>query len=214
LPGSVFHLFYFYQDVRFHLLALALLCVFAGAALARFWWERLPRVKWAIPLFGLATLALPSSRAPVPYRRIVADTLAHETPPDAVIITAIDEVYLEPTLMRDTPLRTIVPYSRSVEYAGRTVKEGWIGGARPKHHMLVNTSSDNEPDPERCVPVTPRIADEDTQTVRDWIREKRPVFLDHSLIPKDYPLERILGDDLELVRVKDYVWLSRIELKH
>jgi 4-amino-4-deoxy-L-arabinose transferase-like glycosyltransferase len=214
LPGSLFHFFYFYQDARFQLLSLAILCVFAGAALATFAPDPVrARAHRLLPLIAIAALALPASPEPVPYRRIAADTLARETPPNATIISAIDPVYLEPTVTRDTG-RHIVAYSRAVDYAGRSVRVGWIwaGSCRPMIGVGLVMAFDTTAD--TVEPVIERVADEQTADVRAWIRKGEPVFLDHSFIPKDYPLERILGDDLELVRVKDYVWLSRVELKH
>jgi len=213
LPGSIFHLFYFYQHARFHLLSLSILCIFAGAALATFTPEAIRRRgSWVLPLIAIAALTLTASPEPVPYRRIVAETLARETPTNATIISAIDSVYLEPTVTRDTG-RHIVAYSRAVEYAGRSVRVGWIwpGSCRPMIGVGLVMAFDTAAD--TIEPVIERFADEDKADVRAWIREGEPVYLDHSFIPRDYPLERILGDDLELVRVKDHVWLSRVELR-
>ncbi len=36
IPGTLFHLFYFYQDLRFHLFPLALVCIAAGAGVVTF----------------------------------------------------------------------------------------------------------------------------------------------------------------------------------
>jgi hypothetical protein len=212
LPGTLFHLIYYYQDLRFHLLTLSILCILAGAGIAAAIDEdSRRRAPWALPLLAIATLALPSSPEPEPFRRIVADTLARETPRDATILSAIDAVYLEPTLLRGTG-RQVVPLSRDVEYAARSVKRGWLSSLDQLCCMGVDGSAVSI-DSESIEPACTITAADHPELVRDWVRGGEPVFLDASFAPKDFPREQILGDELVLVPVKGSTWLSRIELR-
>jgi 4-amino-4-deoxy-L-arabinose transferase-like glycosyltransferase len=212
LPVSLFHFFYFYQDLRFQLLSLSILCVFAGAGVATLIGEDLRRrARWALPVVILCTLVLPSSPAPVPYRRIVAETLARETPRDATIISAIEPAYFEPTLLRSTG-REVIPYSRAVEYTARSVRIGWLDS--PEHACsMCGGESNAASDPERIEPLHGITAVDQRGLIREWVRAGQPVFLDASFLPKDFPIERILGDDLQRVQVKNYDWLSRLEVR-
>jgi hypothetical protein len=40
-----------------------------------------------------------------------------------------------------------------------------------------------------------------------------PVYLDTSFIPKSFPLQQILGDELELAPSESHAWLSRFVLR-
>jgi hypothetical protein len=145
LPGTLFHLFYFYPDLRFHLLSLAMLCILAGAGWATFLGESVRlRARWMLPLLAVLSLALPASPAPEPHRRIVADAIARETPPNAVIVSAIEPAYFEPTVLRGTQ-RRIVPFSRSVEYAARSVMIDWLDAGRASSGAGTTTAANGRP---------------------------------------------------------------------
>ena len=117
LPISLFHLRYYYIDERFHLLLVAIGCILGASALARCLPESSTRFSWA----GLGVL-LPLAIWPappqdmLPGRRSTANALARLTPEDAVVISAIDPVFLEPYLLRGTK-RRVIPASRVVPYA-------------------------------------------------------------------------------------------------
>ena len=65
-----------------------------------------------LPLVALARIGVPD---PVPQRRVAADRIRENTPADAVIISAIDPVFLEQRVAGHSA-RRIVPLSREVEY--------------------------------------------------------------------------------------------------
>ena len=117
LPISLFHLRYYYVDERFHLPLLAAGCILAPVALVRALPAFPERATWLglVPLAALAFWPAPP-QDPMPGRRSTANALARLLPEDAVVITAIDPVYLEPYLLRGTR-RRVIPASRAVPYA-------------------------------------------------------------------------------------------------
>jgi len=117
LPISLFHLHYYYVDERFHLPLLAAGCILGPVALARALPAAAERFAW-LGLAPLACLAIwpAPPQDPLPGRRSTANALARLLPEDAVVITAIDPVYLEPYLLRGTA-RRVIPASRIVPYA-------------------------------------------------------------------------------------------------
>ncbi len=117
LPTSLFYLSYYYVDERFHLPLLAAGCILAPVALARALPAFPERTTWLglVPLAALAFWPAPP-QDPMPGRRSTANALARLLPEDAVVITAIDPVYLEPYLLRGTR-RRVIPASRAVPYA-------------------------------------------------------------------------------------------------
>ena len=117
LPISLFHLHYYYVDERFHLPLLAAGCILGPVALARALPAAVERFAWLgiAPLACLAVWPAPP-QDPMPGRRSTANALARLLPEDAVVITAIDPVYLEPYLLRGTR-RRVIPASRAVPYA-------------------------------------------------------------------------------------------------
>lgn len=215
LPGTLFHVIYFYPDLRYHLFTLAILCILASAGLATLPSESFRRrTKLLLPLIALASIALPSSPASEPQRRIVADVLAAETPSNAVIVSAIEPAYFEPTVLRGTT-RRIVPFSRSVEYAARLVMMEWLDATKipPGIRATIPPSSSHPIDASRAVPVCTFTADEDPRRIEAWVRSGVPVYLDSSFIPKSFPLSKILGADIELVPSESHPWLSRVVLR-
>ncbi len=212
LPGSLFHLFFFFPTLRFHLLSLSVLCVLAAAGLVTLLPERLRR--WARlgpALLVLLLPALPVKPDPLPERRIIAEALARETSQRAVIVTAIEPVYLDPLVVRGTA-RRVVPLSRWVEYASRSVAPERVDlpeeptrlplSPRAREILRLHTR-----------PVCAFTADEEPKRLAAWVREGRPVHLDASFLPGNFPLERLLGDDLELVWSPRHPWLARFALR-
>jgi len=212
LPGSLFHLFFFFPLLRFHLLSLAILCALAGAGLAALLPEAARRRAWLAPaLLALLLPALPAPPTPPPARRITGETLARETAEDAVVVSAIDPVYLEPLLLRGTR-RRVVPLSREVEYASKFVAPERV--ALPEEPTQL-------PLPRRAWKVLRRqtrqvcafTAEEEPERLAAWVREGRPVHLDASRLRQGYPFERLLGDELELVWSARHPWLARFALR-
>jgi hypothetical protein len=141
-------------------------------------------------LLALAAFVPPKVELPPPYRRIVAETLARETPQDAVIVSGLDPVFLEPYVLRGTA-RTIVPASRSIECASKLVAPSRI----------------------RAIDPSPTVATESPGKLADWLREGRPVFVDASFLPDDAPLDRILDPAVFAVPSRRFPWLGQLRLE-
>jgi hypothetical protein len=117
-PILLFHLFYFYTDDRFHIPMLASVAVLAGSMLALLVGPgNEMRLKVLLPaLFLLTVAARMAAPAPLPQRRLAADRVRKQTPENAIVISAIDPVYLA-RLAGFGSSRRMVPLSRYVEYA-------------------------------------------------------------------------------------------------
>jgi 4-amino-4-deoxy-L-arabinose transferase-like glycosyltransferase len=119
-PILLFHLFYFFPSDRFHIPTFAGAAVFAGGMLGLLFRPRTTLLlKWLLPAVLLlaigARIAVPE---PVPHRRLAAERVRAHTPDNALIISAIEPVYLE-RLAGHGSSRRIVPISRYVEYASK-----------------------------------------------------------------------------------------------
>lgn len=118
VPILVFHLFYFYPDDRFHIPMLAGAAVLTGSMLALLLGpEKESILKLLLPaVLLLAVAARIATPAPAPVRRLAAERVRKYTSDNAIVISAIDPVYLE-RLAGPGSARRIVPISRDVEYA-------------------------------------------------------------------------------------------------
>lgn len=117
IPMLIFHLFYVYPCDRFFLPILTGTAIIAGSLMGLLWGKKHQRAIGAafaalLPLVALARIGVPD---PVPQRRVAADRIRENTPADAVIISAIDPVFLEQRVAGHSA-RRIVPLSREVEY--------------------------------------------------------------------------------------------------
>ncbi|HLV81758.1 MAG TPA: glycosyltransferase family 39 protein [Chthonomonadaceae bacterium] len=209
LPVTLFHLFYFYAAYRFHLLGLALGLILGGAGLATLVPEALKRSSWLLPaLLAAASLAVPFVRHPdpVPDRLLAAQAFAQATTKNAVIVTNIDAVYLEPLVLRDTE-RRIVPMTRGAEYASKCIAPRRIAlppGVTPHYvfgqgsRQLLHYGARN---------VIPFTAEEAPQQLEAWARQGVPVYLDHrSPVPPD-----LTAAPLRWAPVREYPWLLRLQ---
>jgi hypothetical protein len=188
LPGTLVHLVYFYPEARFHIFLLAAAAVIGGAGLGSIVGRALGGHLWPIPiLVALTAVVPPVTPLPPPARRLVAETLARETPADAVIVTGLDPVFLEPTVVRGTK-RTVVPASRSVEYASKRVA----------------------PTFGQSIDACPVVGTEAREKIVEWVAEGRPVFIDVSFLPQDAPLGRILDPTLGIARHPGIAWLGEV----
>jgi hypothetical protein len=121
-PILCFHLIYFYPADRFFLPLLACSAVLAGGLFVRVLgqsFESLLKllVPVALVLVIGARLAIPE---PTPTRRVAADAIRAHTPDDAIVVSAIDPLYLGHFAAHGSS-RRIVPLSRSVEYAANVL---------------------------------------------------------------------------------------------
>jgi 4-amino-4-deoxy-L-arabinose transferase-like glycosyltransferase len=117
-PILVFHLFYFFPAERFHIPMFAGGAVLGGSMLGLLIGPGRETIfKGLLPVaFVLAVAARIATPAPDPFRRTAAERVRSNTPDDAIVISAIDPVYLG-RLAGAGSLRRIVPLSRDVDYA-------------------------------------------------------------------------------------------------
>jgi hypothetical protein len=118
VPILFFHLFYFYPDDRFHIPMMAGAAVLAASMLALLIGPKKENIlKMLLPVaFFLAVAARVAAPASLPLRRIAAEKVRKYTPENAIVVSAIDPVYLA-RLAGYGSARRIVPLSRNVEYA-------------------------------------------------------------------------------------------------
>ena len=121
-PMVLFHLFYFFAQDRFYLPAVAVAVILAaglmGGLLQRF---RPGLISVLMGLYLIAVLALRVfyPDAP-PLRRLAAERIRQHATEEALVISAIDPVYLEHYANPDAA-RRIIPFSRRVEYASKRI---------------------------------------------------------------------------------------------
>jgi 4-amino-4-deoxy-L-arabinose transferase-like glycosyltransferase len=209
LPGSLVHLFFFFPQTRFNLPLVVLACAIGGAGTVALLPEPWRRRAWfGSVLLGLVPLALPRLPEEEPNRRIIADALAKATPEDAVIVSAIDAVYLEPLVIRGTR-RRVVPVSRKVEYASKAVAWKRVDPLDPPARGPLDHRA---PGLFRggAVDVCAFTADEKPELLAAWVREGVPVYVDRSFLPMQFPKREVEALGLELVKDPERPWLSRL----
>lgn len=209
---SLAHLLFFYPRDRFHLLPIAFACVLGGAGVVAIVPAAIRRRAWlAAAAIPLALVLLPRRPESPPVRRLVADALAAETPQDAVIVSNIDPVCLEPTVVRGTS-RRIVPMSRKVEYASKAVAWKRIPRvdpppAGPTDHRSPGLFAGGARD------VCSFTADEDPARLSRMVRDGVPVFVEIGSAPAGTSLLRVVPDDLTIVPHPSHPWLGRLRLR-
>jgi hypothetical protein len=211
-PGTALHLVYFYPEARFHLFLLALASILGGAAIGSLADVGFRGRLWPVPIVVLAAAFVPKvSPLPPPYRRIAAETMAKETPSDAIIISGLDPVFLSPYLLREGA-RTILPASRSVEYADKLVAPAPIGRLDPPprgpdDHRAPGLLRAGAIDP--C----PLVATEARDQLLAWLQQGRRVFIDAGSLPDDAPLVRILDPAIVVVPDPRAPWFGELRLR-
>lgn len=131
-PILLFHLIYFFPAERFYLPLLAGTAVVGGALAGLLINDRstglfkLLLAGTLLFVIGLRTV----SPEPIPCRRLAAECVRQYTPKNAIVISAIDPVYLERMGARGTS-RRIVPLSRDVEYASKLLAPRRIDHPEP-----------------------------------------------------------------------------------
>ena len=132
LPMSLFHLLYFFGDPRFFLPVTGPLAAVVGAmgyTLLFHLSKRLATIAVATAL--CLPLVLPSLwQAREPTRRLAVDRFDRTLPKTALLISQIDPVYLDFFLNREAE-RTVLPLSRSVEYASKIAAPSAIPTPNP-----------------------------------------------------------------------------------
>jgi 4-amino-4-deoxy-L-arabinose transferase-like glycosyltransferase len=120
VPITIFHLFYFFPGERFHIPLVAGTAILAAALLALLIGPKGDSVvKILVPaVFLLAVAARIAVPAPLPLRRLAAERVRMHSPENAIVISALDPVYLA-RLAGAGSARRIVPLSRNVEYASK-----------------------------------------------------------------------------------------------
>lgn len=209
---SLAHLFFFHARDRFYLLPIAFACALGGAGIGSLVPEVIRRRAWfAAAAIPLALVLVPRRPDGPPVRRMVADALAAETPQDAVIVSSIDPVCLEPTVVRGTS-RRIVPMSRRVEYASKAV--AWKRIPRvdppptgPTDHRAPGLFAGGARD------VCPFTADEDPARLSRMVRDGIPVFVEIGSAPAGISLERVVPGDLTILPHARHPWLGRLRLR-
>lgn len=209
-PISLFHLRHYYVEVRFHPLLIALGCVAPAAAFARYVAPAaLHRFAWAaLPLVAAAAFWPERPRDPLPGRRATADALARLTPNDAVIVTAIDPLFLEPLVIRGTK-RRVIPASRAVAFAADLVAPRRVAQPRPAprdayDRRCAGLIAGGSFDP---VPFTAR---EDPLEVLALVRAGHPVFVDLTMDKLTGAFESLRSCGLKGEPVQGKLWLVRL----
>jgi hypothetical protein len=214
LPISGFFLLYCFPYARFHDLALYLFSALAGAGLATLMLRVSGgrQVGWMIAIAGALVSPLILTAPPsATTRRDLARAIAARTPQDAVIITGVDEPYLEPAALRGTQ-RTVLPYHRTANYAGSLIAWKRIADPRPTPSSFVD---------HRCpgllrggaVEVYDYTAMESPEKIAQLLQSGRTVYFDLSSAEPQHPGWRALFDRVWLEPVEAAPMLSRLVLR-
>jgi 4-amino-4-deoxy-L-arabinose transferase-like glycosyltransferase len=176
---SLVHLLYFYPERRFHLLSFSLLTILTSAGLSLFVPAAWQRRSWILPCMLLMMMLFPPRlRDWPPTRRLFAEAIARSTATDAVILTNIDAVYLEPVALRGTG-RQVLPLSRAAEYASKLVAPRKLIGSSPspRHAADFRARGLVEAGAQEVFPYT---AGEAPHRVAAWIEAGRAVYIERD----------------------------------
>jgi hypothetical protein len=185
VPILLFHLFYFYPDDRFHIPMVASVAVLAGSTLALLTGsanEMIPRL--LLPaVFLLAVAGRMATPAPLPQRRLAAERVRKYTPENAIVISAIDPVYLT-RLAGHGSSRRIVPISRNVEYASALLVKKRVDDPRMR---LLDWGDDRafaliRPYAEEAVR---SVASERMDELASEVARGTPVFLESTFVDEN-----------------------------
>lgn len=191
VPILLFHLFYFFPGDRFHIPMLAGAAVLAGSMLGLLIGPGRETVfKVLLPAaLLLAVAARITAPAPLPLRRLAAEGVRKHTPENAIIISAIDPVYLA-RLAGYGSSRRIVPLSRNVEYASKLLVKKRVDD--PRLGLL------NWRDPRALALIRPRaeeavrfVASERMDELAMEVVRGRPVFFESTFA---YDEAKVVGE--------------------
>src|SRR6266404_5825391 len=118
VPILIFHLVYFFPSERFFIPLYVSCAVIAAVLLTR----ALGQYRRVVGILPLVVLVLGlgwrvAESDPVPNRRLAAERIRTHTPADAIVISAIDPLYLNYFAARGSA-RRIVPLDRTIDHAG------------------------------------------------------------------------------------------------
>jgi 4-amino-4-deoxy-L-arabinose transferase-like glycosyltransferase len=216
LPITLIHLFYFVADLRFHLLLVAGLLIAGGAGLGAEIEARLPEIRRKAGDIALACLLVClcvgafAMRPEEPVgRRFIVETIYLTLPKDALLLTGLDPVYLEPFVQRGTAIE-IIPLSREVEYASKLITPRRIPAPDPPPRSPID---------HRCPgllragaqEVIPATADEQLEAIAERIRSGKQAFVDISALSRGAAGFAKVSAAFNLVPVHDSC-LLRLEL--
>jgi hypothetical protein len=215
-PLTAAHLFYFFRDIRFHFMGLALACIFGGAGIAILIPEPLRRRLWvALPLACVTILVptlpqFPFEGPPIRYR--VATTADRLLPRDAVLISGMDTVYLEELFVHENS-RRVLPISRDTPYAAAIVTPLRISHLDPPPRNAADHAC-----PGLLAGGAQRIyaftADEEIDRILEWVRTGVPVYAEFASTLPGQPSRKALAAAFTFVPVSDdCAWLVRLQSK-
>ena len=179
-PISLFHLFYFFPDERFHLAMLVGAAVIAGGTVGLLIAEQRARIfRILLPaVLLLAVIARIAAPEPPPSRRVAADRMREHTPDNAIILSGIDPVYLERLVARRSQ-RRILPFTRHIEYASKALVRKRIENPDPPPLGWYDQRAEGlfKGGAEEAVLF---VAEEQLPSLVDEVSRGTPVFLDTS----------------------------------
>ncbi len=177
-PTVALYLIYFWREPRFYLPALSVTAVLVGAVVGG-WLSSVHRVVIMAVLSATVLIISErrsSGRSPPPHRRLAAERIRRETPDTAIIISAIEPVYLEYVLGKNSR-RQIVPLSRNIEYANKVIAPRKVENPIPPPKDALDS---------RCagllnggaVEAVPYVATEKLDDLRTELMKGRRVFVE------------------------------------
>ena len=181
-PILLFHLFYFFPSDRFHIPMFTGAAILTGGMLGLLFGPRATSfLKLVLPVILLlvigARVAVPES---VPHRRLAADRIRAVTPANALVISAIDPVYLE-RLAGHGSSRRIVPISRNVEYASKLLVPKRVNLPNPSKLNWRN-SRNNELLRGGAQEAVQFVASEQLEAIATQAAAGTPIFLDATFL--------------------------------
>lgn len=191
VPIVAFHLLYFYSTSRFYLPLSVLLYSAIGCTIGGFLGPLDKQRAVTLTVLICITAAVVGWRAsvarPLPLRRLAVESMRLRTPVNAVIVTGLDPVYVEPWVLRGTK-RRVLPYSRRIEFASKVV--AWSTPAYdeglptnphevPRQYLLTRGGLD----------AVTAVASEDPEIISEALSMGTPVFVDTSAL-EPHEIER------------------------
>lgn len=201
IPLGLLHLFYFYSEARFYLPITASTVIFAGSMAGLLLSKISTKYSFFILLVASCLLiVLKFHQQPEkPVKRISADNILLNTPPNAIIITAIEPAYF--TLFPQTGSRYIMPLNRKIEYASKIIAPRKIADPKPYptsclDHRCSGLIAKGAIDP------IPKTFDESIVMITDMLKDGLPVYYDNSWICSwDLPEDKLLKSSFNIQSV-------------
>ena len=208
VPITLFHLLYFFDAERFYIPMLAGTAVLAASMLALLLGPKGESVvKMLLPaVFLLAVAARIAVPAPLPLRRLAAERVRSHSPENAIVISAIDPVYLG-RLAGTGSSRRIVPLSRNVEYASKLL--AWKRIHEPRMNSLEkwNDSRAVALVWAQAEPAVLFVATERMDELAREVASGTPVFLESLFVdPREAPVLDHLQTRFNLVKRAPYFY--------